>query len=66
MPFHHRPRPLNIWLSRSSVPSDDEQESLEETLDILQDETLMEALGKSEDDVKAGRCVSLKDLRKRR
>lgn len=34
--------------------SADEYESLEETLDILQDKDLMEALKKSEDDIRAG------------
>lgn len=53
-------RPAAVMLSA------DEYESLEETLDILQDKELMEALKKSEADVNAGRLVDLKDLPKRR
>jgi PHD/YefM family antitoxin component YafN of YafNO toxin-antitoxin module len=39
---------------------------LEETLEILQDKDLMEALRKSEDDVRAGRLTLLEDLRNKR
>ncbi len=41
-----------------------EYEALEETLDILQDRDLLEALRQSEDDVQAGRVQSLKDVRR--
>ena len=53
-------RPSAVMLSAA------EYESLEETLDILQDKELMDALRKSEDDIRAGRLVSLEDLRSRR
>jgi antitoxin YefM len=52
-------RPSAVVLSAA------EYESLEETLDILQDKDLVEALRKSEDDVRAARLNSLDDLRKR-
>lgn len=45
------------------VPAD-EQEALEETLDILQDENLLEALRESEDDVEAGRLRTLREVRR--
>lgn len=45
------------------VPAD-EQEALEETLEILQDEDVLEALRASEKDVKAGRLTSLQDVRR--
>ena len=41
-----------------------EQEALEETLEILQDEGLLEALRESEDDVKAGRVKTLTEVRR--
>ena len=53
-------RPSAVMLSAA------EYEALEETLDILQDKELMDALRKSEDDIRAGRLVSLEDLRSRR
>jgi antitoxin YefM len=53
-------RPSAVVLSAA------EYESLEETLDILQDKDLVEALRKSEDDVRAARLTSLDDLRKTR
>ncbi len=61
----------HVLITRNGRPSAvmlsaDEYESLEETLDILQDKDLMEALRKSEDDVRAGRLTSLKDLRSKR
>ena len=61
----------HVLITRNGRPSAvmlsaDEYESLEETLDILQDKDLMEALRKSEDDIRAGRLVSLEDLRSRR
>lgn len=52
-------RPSAVMLSA------DEYESLEETLEILQDKELVEALRMSENDVGAGRLSSLDDLRKR-
>ncbi len=61
----------HVLITRNGRPSAvmlsaDEYESLEETLDILQDKELMEALRKSEDDVGAGRLTSLEDLRNKR
>lgn len=61
-------RQEHVLITRNGRPSAvmlsaDEYESLEETLDILQDKDLLEALRKSEDDVRAGRLTSLKDLR---
>jgi antitoxin YefM len=58
----------HVLITRNGRPSAvmlsaDEYESLEETLDILQDKELMEALRKSEDDVRAARLVPLEDLR---
>jgi len=41
-----------------------EQEALEETLEILQDEGILEALGESEKDVEAGRVASLREARR--
>lgn len=41
-----------------------EQEALEETLEILQDEGILEALGESEKDVEAGRVASLREVRR--
>lgn len=63
-------RQEHVLITRNGRPSAvmlsaDEYESLEETLDILQDKDVMEALRKSEDDVRAGRLTSLADLRKR-
>jgi len=37
---------------------------LEETLEILQDQDLMDALKSSEKDIKTGRLTSLTDLRR--
>jgi antitoxin YefM len=61
----------HVLITRNGRPSAvmisaDEYESLEETLDILQDKDLMEALRKSEDDIRAGRLISLEDLHSRR
>jgi antitoxin YefM len=42
----------------------DEQEVLEETLEILQDEDILEALRESEEDVKAGRLRTLREVRR--
>ena len=41
-----------------------EQEAIEETLEILQDEELLSALRESEEDVIAGRLVTLAELRR--
>ena len=41
-----------------------EQEALEETLEILQDEGILEALAESEKDVEAGRVASLREVRR--
>jgi antitoxin YefM len=41
-----------------------EQEALEVTLEILQDEAILDALGESEKDVKAGRLTSLREVRR--
>ena len=61
----------HVLITRNGRPSAvmlsaDEYESLEETLDILQDKHLMDALRRSEDDVRAGRLTSLEDLRNQR
>ena len=61
----------HVLITRNGRPSAvmlsaDEYESLEETLDILQDKELMEALRKSEDDVRGGRLISLEDLQTKR
>lgn len=61
----------HVLITRNGRPSvvmlsADEYESLEETLDIVQDKDLMEALRKSDDDIRAGRLVSLEDLRSKR
>ena len=45
------------------VPAD-EQEALEETLEIIQDEDILEALKQSEEDVKAGRVKTLREVRR--
>jgi len=45
------------------VPAD-EQEAIEETLEILQDEDILEALRESEEDVKAGRLKILHEVRR--
>ncbi len=41
-----------------------EHEVLEETLEILQDEGILEALRESEEDVKGGRLTSLREVRR--
>jgi prevent-host-death family protein len=61
----------HVLITRNGRPSAvmlsaEEYESLEETLDILQDKELLEALRKSEGDIKAGRLVSLEGLRSKR
>lgn len=42
----------------------EEQEALEETMEILQDEKTLDALEESEDDVKAGRMNTLDEVRR--
>ena len=64
-------RQEHVLITRNGRPSAvmlsaDEYESLEETLEILQDKDLMEALRESEDDVRASRLTSLEDLRNKR
>ncbi len=59
----------HVLITRNGRPSAvllsaDEFEALEETLEILQDSDLMEALQRSDKDVKAGRLTSLTDLRR--
>ncbi len=44
--------------------SAEEQEALEETLEILQDEALLEALRESQEDVTAGRVSTLAEVRR--
>ena len=56
----NRGRPSAVLLSA------EEYEALEETLEIVQDKELMDALQRSERDVKAGRLTSLTDLRRER
>lgn len=61
----------HVLITRNGRPSAvmlsaDEYESLEETLDVLANKDLMEALRKSEDDIRAGRLTPLEDLRKTR
>jgi antitoxin YefM len=60
----------HVLITRNGRPSAvmlsaEEYESLEETLDILQDKDLMDAIHKSEDDVRTGRLMSLEDLRRK-
>ncbi len=45
------------------VPAE-EQEILEETLEVLQDEKLLQALRDSEEDVKSGRLSPLREVRR--
>jgi prevent-host-death family protein len=42
----------------------EEQEVLEETLEVLQDEELLRALRESEGDVRSGRLTSLREVRR--
>ncbi len=61
----------HVLITRNGRPSAvmlsaDEYESLEETLEILQDKDLTQALHKSEDHIRAGRLTSLENLRNRR
>ena len=59
----------HVVITRNGRPvavlvSAEEQEALEETLEILQDEDLLAALRESEKDVKAGRVSSLDEVRR--
>lgn len=58
----------HVLITRNGRPSAvmlsaDEYESLEETLDVLQDKDLLDALKQSEKDVAKGRLTPLKELR---
>ena len=58
----------HVLITRNGRPSAvmlsaDEYESLEETLDVLQDKDLLDALKRSERDVVQGRLTPLKELR---
>jgi antitoxin YefM len=53
-----RGRPAAVLVSA------EEQELLEETLEILQDEELLRALRESEQDVRDGRLIALDDVRR--
>jgi antitoxin YefM len=46
------------------VLSAQEYEALEETLEVLHDDSTLSALRESEEDVKAGRLFSLKEVRR--
>ena len=64
-------RQEHVLITRNGKPSAvllsaAEYEALEETLEVLQDNELMEALRRSEEDVQAGRLTSLGDLRRER
>jgi prevent-host-death family protein len=59
----------HVIITRNGRPaavlvSADEQEVLEETLEILQDEELLQALHESDEDVKSGRLTTLKEMRR--
>jgi prevent-host-death family protein len=61
----------HVLITRNGRPaavilSADEYESLEETLEILDDKELLEALKRSDQDVKAGRLSSLAEVRRKR
>jgi antitoxin YefM len=62
-------RQEHVVITRNGRPaavvlSSDEYEALAETLEILDDEELMEALRESERDVQAGRTSSLDEVRR--
>ena len=46
------------------IPPED-HEALEETIEVLKDADLMESLGKSEEDVKAGRVSNWRDVKRK-
>jgi antitoxin YefM len=59
----------HVIITRNGRPaavlvSADEQEVLEETLEILQDEELLQALHESDEDAKSGRLTTLKEMRR--
>ena len=61
----------HVLITRNGRPSAvllsaEEFEVLEETLEVLQDKELMDALRRSDKDAKAGRLTSLSDLRRER
>lgn len=51
-------RPAGVMLSS------EEYEALAETLEVLEDEALLEALRESEEDVRAGRVQAVEDVRR--
>lgn len=58
----------HVIITRNGRPaavlvSVEEQEALEETLEVLQDEELLRALRESEEDVRSGRLTSLREVR---
>lgn len=58
----------HVIITRNGRPaavlvSAEEQEVLEETLEVLQDEELLRALRESEEDVRSGRLISLREVR---
>jgi len=58
----------HVVITRNGRPaavlvSAEEQEIMEETLEILQDEELLAALRESEEDVKEGRVTALREVR---
>lgn len=58
----------HVIITRNGRPaavlvSVEEQEALEETLEVLQDEELLRALRESEEDVRSGRLISLREVR---
>jgi PHD/YefM family antitoxin component YafN of YafNO toxin-antitoxin module len=57
------------WITRKGRPaavvvSPEEWDAIEETLQVLQDEDTLAALGESEDDVQAGRLFGLDEVRR--
>lgn len=61
----------HVLITRNGRPSAvilsaDEYESLEETLEILEDKDLLDALKRSDQDVKASRLTSLAEVRRGR
>jgi prevent-host-death family protein len=61
----------HVLITRNGRPaavilSADEYESLEETLEVLDDKELLEALKRSDQDVKAGRLSTLAEVRRKR
>jgi prevent-host-death family protein len=61
----------HVIITRKGVPaavllSPADYEALQETVEVLQDTELMEALRRSEQDVRAGRVTPLKEIKRRR